>query len=157
MREAETSRFLPNLSATRQLGQELGQQAQAGDILLLRGDLGAGKTSLTQGIAQGLGISDPVTSPTFALLHEYHEGRLPLYHFDLYRLEEADIVAQGFSEYWEQGDGLTVLEWAERLGSHTPSDCLELLLEYRDEGRLAIMRAHGDRSTVWLEKMADER
>lgn len=154
MKETETQRFLADLDATLQFGQALGRTAQEGDVLLLRGDLGAGKTSLTQGIAQGLGITDAVTSPTFALLHEYPEGRIPLYHFDLYRLVEADIRAQGFPDYWERGDGLTVLEWAERLGSLTPGECLEVQLTHAPAGRQVRLRAHGDRSMAWLESLS---
>lgn len=153
MKETETQRFLADPHATLQLGQALGRTAMEGDVLLLRGELGAGKTLLSQGIAQGLGITDAVTSPTFALLHEYPEGRIPLYHFDLYRLEEADIAAQGFPDYWERGDGLAVLEWAERLGRLTPRECLEVQLTHADEGREVLLRAHGNRSAAWLEQL----
>lgn len=142
--------MLPDPDATACLGHALGQTAQAGDIILLSGDLGAGKTTLTQAIARGLGIAERVTSPTFSLLHEYDEGRVPLYHFDLYRLTQEDIAAQDFPDYWEQGDGLAVLEWSERLGSLTPPDRLDLHLEHAGEARVATMTAHGDRARQWL-------
>ena len=98
---------------TRRLGEALGALLQPGDMLLLTGDLGAGKTTLTQGIGAGLGVRDVINSPTFTILKE-HEGRLPLYHFDLYRIESPDeIYALGFEEYF-QADGVSVVEWAER-------------------------------------------
>lgn len=145
---------LPDPDATARLGHALGRTARAGDIILLSGDLGAGKTTLTQAIARGLGIEERVTSPTFSLLHEYDEGRVPLYHFDLYRLTEEDISAQAFPDYWEQGDGLAVLEWAERLGSLTPPDRLDIHLEHAGEGRVATLTAHGDRARRWLAEIS---
>ncbi len=98
---------------TRQLGEVLGALLQPGDLLLLTGDLGAGKTTLTQGIGAGLGVREVINSPTFTILKEY-EGRLPLYHFDLYRIESPEeVYALGFDEYF-QADGGSVVEWAER-------------------------------------------
>jgi tRNA threonylcarbamoyladenosine biosynthesis protein TsaE len=98
---------------TRRLGEALGALLQPGDMLLLTGDLGAGKTTLTQGIGAGLGVRDVINSPTFTILKE-HEGRLPLYHFDLYRIESPDeIYMLGFDEYF-QANGVSVVEWAER-------------------------------------------
>lgn len=141
---------LPDPDATARLGLALGRSAQAGDIILLSGDLGAGKTTLTQAIARGLGIEERVTSPTFSLLHEYDEGRVPLYHFDLYRLTEDDIAAQAFPDYWEDGDGLAVLEWSERLGSLTPAERLDIHLDHAGDSRVAILSAHGARARAWL-------
>ena len=98
---------------TRRLGALLGGVLAAGDVVLLSGALGAGKTAFTQGIAVGLGVRGAVNSPTFTLLKEY-EGRLPLYHFDLYRIEDPDeVLALGFAEYFA-GAGVSVIEWAER-------------------------------------------
>ncbi len=93
-------------------GKRLGEQAAAGDVFALLGDLGVGKTVFTQGFADGLGIEGPVNSPTFTILQIYEEGRLPLYHFDVYRIgdpEEMDEI--GFEEY-TQGDGVCLIEWA---------------------------------------------
>lgn len=93
-------------------GKKLGEQAQAGDVFALLGDLGVGKTVFTQGFARGLGIEEPVNSPTFTILQIYEEGRMPLYHFDVYRIgdpEEMDEI--GFEEYTE-GDGVCLIEWA---------------------------------------------
>jgi tRNA threonylcarbamoyladenosine biosynthesis protein TsaE len=99
--------------ATLRLGERLGRACAPGDLILLRGDLGAGKTTLTQGIARGLGISGAVNSPTFTLIKEY-AGRLPLFHVDLYRLDDPEHVgALGLEDYLERG-GVTVVEWADR-------------------------------------------
>lgn len=98
---------------TRRLGVLLGELLRPGDVVLLQGPLGAGKTALTQGIAAGLGVRGTVNSPTFTILKEY-EGRLPLHHFDLYRIEDPEeLYALGFDEYF-LGDGVSVVEWAER-------------------------------------------
>lgn len=143
---------LPDADATRRLGRLLGQLAEAGDVLLLHGDLGAGKTTLTQGLAQGLEIEDRITSPTFALLHEY-DGRLPLYHFDLYRLDSPDLSALGFEEVWEDGHGVVVIEWPERLGAHTPAEHLDVTLTIQEDGRLATLSAAGDRPRRLLQDL----
>lgn len=108
-------------SCTRDIGAALGSVAQSGDVVLLCGDLGAGKTALTKGIAQGLGITESVTSPTFNILL-VHEGRIPLYHMDLYRLENGnqleDIDYYGTLE----ADGLTVVEWGNRFHEADPEN-----------------------------------
>lgn len=100
---------------TLRLGEQWGREAKAGWVIGLTGDLGAGKTQLVKGIARGLGIEGRIQSPTFTLVHEYREGRLPLYHIDLYRLDTAQqVFAAGLEEYFRQTDGVTVVEWAER-------------------------------------------
>lgn len=109
-----------SLARTHALGKALGSALEAGDVILLSGDLGAGKTMLAQGIGAGLGVHEVVNSPTFTILKEY-AGRLPLYHFDLYRIESPDeLYALGFDEYFA-GDGVCVVEWAER-GEPTQPD-----------------------------------
>ena len=103
---------------TLRIGAELGERLQPGDALLLTGDLGAGKTTLTQGIALGLGVAERPRSPTFVMATEYH-GRLPLYHLDLYRVDElAELGDLGLDEYLN-GDGVTVVEWADRAPTHS--------------------------------------
>lgn len=98
---------------TQQLGARLGRLLEPGDVVLLHGDLGAGKTAFTQGIGEGLGVRERVNSPTFTLLKEY-SGRMPLYHFDLYRIEDAEeLYTLGFEGYFI-GEGVCVVEWAER-------------------------------------------
>lgn len=106
---------------TRALGRSLAQKLQPGDVLLLLGNLGAGKSEMTRGIAEGLGVSGPVTSPSFTILNVYDDGRIPLYHFDWYRLESAEeLFEMGMDEYLG-GDGVAVVEW--------PSQCPEAIPE----------------------------
>lgn len=122
---------------TQRLGVRLGELLEAGDVVLLQGGLGAGKTVFAQGIAQGLGVQDPVTSPTFTLIHEY-EGRLPLYHVDLYRLAgDLEAGAIGLEEYlW--GEGVTLIEWAERATALLPSEYMTVALRPVAETKRAI-------------------
>ncbi len=102
---------------TRDIGQSLARQLRAGDVLLLLGDLGAGKSELTRGIAKGLGVAGPVSSPSFTILNVYDDGAVPLYHFDWYRLNsEEELYGMGMDEYLG-GDGIAVIEW--------PSQCPE--------------------------------
>jgi tRNA threonylcarbamoyladenosine biosynthesis protein TsaE len=124
---------------TERLGEALGRLVVPGDVILLSGDLGAGKTTFTRGLARGAGVSEPVTSPSFTLLHEY-AGRLPVYHFDLYRLTaEEELAELGLMEYL-YGDGVAVVEWPALLGRQTPPDhlALDLLLAPGDVRRLTV-------------------
>jgi tRNA threonylcarbamoyladenosine biosynthesis protein TsaE len=128
--------FLADAAATRKLGIALGHLLNAGNVILLEGDLGAGKTTLVQGIGEGLGISDPIVSPTFTLINEYMEGRLPLYHLDLYRLEPKQVAALNLETYWEGVEvilGIVAIEWAERM-PYKPDSYLRVNLTYADEG-----------------------
>ena len=106
---------------TEGLGEVLAPLLRAGDVLLLSGDLGAGKTQLVKGIARGLGVSEPITSPTFNILL-VHPGRLPLYHFDLYRLEFAEQLED--VDYWAtlEADGVSAVEWGDRFADAMPLD-----------------------------------
>ena len=100
---------------TARIAAERASQLRAGDIILYEGDMGAGKTTFTKGLAAALGITDPVTSPTFALVNEYTEGRLPLFHFDLYRIDSYDdLYAIGFLDYLDRG-GIIAAEWSENI------------------------------------------
>jgi len=112
-------------SDTENLGFILGQEAKKGDIFCLTGDLGAGKTVFAQGLALGLGYSGRVTSPTFTLMNEYVGGRLPMYHFDLYRLEngEEDMETIGYEDYF-YGNGVALVEWAELAGDAIPGHAI---------------------------------
>ncbi|MZP29892.1 tRNA (adenosine(37)-N6)-threonylcarbamoyltransferase complex ATPase subunit type 1 TsaE [Heliobacterium undosum] len=124
--------MLPDESATEELGRWLAERVQPGDILLLHGDLGAGKTTLVRGLARSLGYGGRVTSPTFTLVHEY-EGRVPIYHFDLYRLGEPDQVWEiGWADYL-RGEGVLCIEWPERLGGLIPDEALTIRLSHLDE------------------------
>jgi tRNA threonylcarbamoyladenosine biosynthesis protein TsaE len=117
--------------ATLRLGERLGRAALPGDLILLRGDLGAGKTTFAQGIARGLGVTGAVNSPTFTLIKEY-AGRLSLYHVDLYRLDALEeIEALGIEDYLELG-GVCVVEWADRADPLWPAD--RLRVDLRAEG-----------------------
>ena len=110
---------------TENLGIILGHEAKKGDIFCLCGNLGAGKTVFTKGFAKGLGYTGPVTSPTFTLMNEYVGGRLPLYHFDLYRLEggESDLESIGYEDYFF-GNGVCLVEWAELAGNAIPEKAI---------------------------------
>jgi len=130
--------LLKTLTDTLAFGRLLGQDAQPGDVICLDGDLGAGKTTLTQAIAQGLEVpaGEYVTSPSFAILHEY-QGRMPLYHMDFYRLTDAaDIQDLGLDEYLYLS-GLAVLEWCERAGDLVPATRLKItMITLPDESRM---------------------
>lgn len=127
-----------SLAQTQRLGARLGELLHGGELLLLDGDLGTGKTSLTQGIAEGLGVREVVSSPTFTLLKEY-EGRLPLYHFDLYRLDDAsEILDLGFEEYFESG-GVCVVEWANKAEYIWPSEHLRVRLKIVSETKRGML------------------
>jgi len=127
---------------TMRLGHRLGQLLGPGDVVALRGPLGSGKTTLTKGIAAGLGVAEPrwVTSPTFVLVHQY-EGRLPVYHIDAYRLRgPADAEALGMEEMFF-GDGVAIVEWAERIEAALPPERLEVVLEIvgEEERQLTLL------------------
>lgn len=114
---------------TRALGERLAHQLKAGDVLLLLGDLGAGKSELTRGIAKGMGIAATVASPSFTILNVYDEGRLPLYHFDWYRLNDAEeLYEMGMDEYLG-GDGVAVVEWPSQCPEAIPETRLEISIE----------------------------
>lgn len=104
-----------SIEETQAVGEAWAQEARAGWVIGLRGDLGAGKTQLVKGLARGLGVTEKISSPTFALVNEYQSGRLPLFHLDLYRLDlRAQIIAAGLEDYFYQSRGVTVAEWIER-------------------------------------------
>ncbi|MGI9087802.1 MAG: tRNA (adenosine(37)-N6)-threonylcarbamoyltransferase complex ATPase subunit type 1 TsaE [Chthoniobacterales bacterium] len=124
--------------ATLEMGMKIGQNANAGDVFALVGDLGAGKTQFVKGLVAGVGSDTAVTSPTFTLVHEYPGGRCPVYHFDFYRLESADAVtALGFDDYLN-GDGICVLEWADRFRELIPARARWISLQVKSETERAI-------------------
>ena len=111
---------------TRERGKALAALLRAGDVILLEGELGAGKSELARGIARGLGVRETVTSPSFTILNVYESGRLPLYHFDWYRLEsEEELYELGMDEYLG-GDGVALVEWPEQCPDAVPEDCLRI-------------------------------
>ena len=127
-------------AATRALGGRLAAVAHAGDLVCLLGELGAGKTQLAKGFAAGLGVTDVVASPTFVLMAEY-EGRLPLFHLDLYRLDDAaDVLAGGLLDD-RQASGVVLVEWAERLGPALPAARIDIVIGgTADEPRSIALR-----------------
>ncbi|MEG4303766.1 tRNA (adenosine(37)-N6)-threonylcarbamoyltransferase complex ATPase subunit type 1 TsaE [Microcoleus sp. D3_18a_C4] len=138
--------LLPDSEATCKFGVALGRSLAAGTVILLQGDLGAGKTTLVQGIAEGLGISDSIESPTFTLINEYFGGRIPLYHLDLYRLEAEEVEALHLESYWdglERDLGIVAIEWAERL-QYKPENYLQISLSYLDNGRQIEVIGNGE-------------
>jgi len=140
-----------SLDETRALGIKIGEKVQEGTVITLSGDLGAGKTTLTQSIAKGLGITKTVSSPTFTICKIYH-GRLPLYHFDAYRLEgsEEDL---GFEEMIE-GDGLAVIEWPQYVDYLIPEDVLNISIRLTGEQQREMsFTAQGEKSIQLLKEI----
>jgi tRNA threonylcarbamoyladenosine biosynthesis protein TsaE len=148
---------LPDLAATFNLGAHLGNHLPAGSVLLLQGDLGSGKTTLVQGLGASLGITDAIVSPTFTLVNEYPEARLPLYHLDLYRLDPCEVGALHPEHYWQGQEfplGIVAVEWPERLwelaellgapGAFCPSTYLQLEFSRYGDGRKVNLTAVGD-------------
>ncbi len=126
-----------NANETIALGRQIGSLLRPGDVLAISGELGAGKTTFISGVAAGLGISDLVSSPSFVIINE-HFGRIPLFHIDLYRLEEGmDIEQLGIEEYFKRG-GVVAIEWAERMGDLLPDQHIDIRLEPLDDNRRSI-------------------
>ncbi|CCI82728.1 tRNA (adenosine(37)-N6)-threonylcarbamoyltransferase complex ATPase subunit type 1 TsaE [Lactobacillus hominis] len=140
------------------LGQLLGKTAQGHDLLLLNGDLGAGKTTLTKGIAKALGIKRPVKSPTFTIVREYREGSMPLFHMDMYRLEDGDLSSIDMPSYLAE-NGLVVIEWPEFIIDSLPDDYLQLTIKRIDDSwdstkRKIEVEAEGKRNQDWWQGVA---
>ena len=127
--------IIKNEQETESFGRALAEELKAGDVLALIGDLGTGKTALTRYIAKGLGIDERITSPTFTIVKEYTEGRLPLYHFDVYRVRDEDELFNiGIEEYFF-GSGICIVEWADLILDILPENAKFIYLEYgKDEG-----------------------
>lgn len=140
---------------TDALAAKIADLVEPGDFIALKGDLGAGKTRFAQGVAAGIGVSkgSPVTSPTYTLMN-IHAGRIPLYHFDLYRLScEAEVVDLGFAEYFN-GNGVCLVEWPEKLSAELPGERLEICFSYIDDSvRKIELIPFGARFTDLLKRM----
>jgi tRNA threonylcarbamoyladenosine biosynthesis protein TsaE len=154
---------LLDVAATHAAGRALGHLLGAGDSVSLSGEMGAGKTSLSQGIAQGLGVNDAVNSPTFALVQEYACGRLPLVHADLYRLEhERELTELGLAEVLDEGRAVVLVEWAERFPQLGPFD-LSVWLHHSQHGEEhgRVINAMGmsprgrELATAWMAALDD--
>ena len=114
---------------TRLLGEKIGQKAKGGEIILLNGDLGVGKTVFSKGLGAGLGIEEPISSPTFTVLQIYESGRLPLYHFDVYRIADVEEMDEiGYEDYF-YGRGVCLIEWAELISEILPSEVIRVTIE----------------------------
>ncbi len=127
-----------NPAETEEIGRRFANNVDMGSVLALEGDLGSGKTQFTKGLVAGLGSSIPVTSPTFTIIHEYPGGRLPVYHFDFFRLEDQESVARlGLDDYLF-GDGISVIEWADRFPEFIPEQARWILFEIKSENARTI-------------------
>lgn len=125
---------------TFSLGINIGRKAKAGQVITLVGDLGVGKTVFTKGLARGLGITEPVSSPTFTIVQEYREGRLPLYHFDVYRIGDLEEMEEiGYEDYF-YGDGVCLVEWANLIEELIPENAASVVIEKNLEKGLDYRR-----------------
>ena len=123
---------------TRELGKRLAEQLKAGDVILLEGDLGAGKSEFARGVAKGLGVTETVTSPSFTILNVYESGKLPLYHFDWYRLESSEELYElGMDEYLG-GNGIALVEWPAQCPDAVPEECLRIRITATGENSRRI-------------------
>ena len=142
--------YTKNEEELLELGKRLGALLEKNDVLILTGELGAGKTTFTKGLAKGLQISQMIKSPTYTIVREY-EGRLPLYHLDVYRIgEDPDSIDLDDFLF---GEGVTVIEWGELLGDSLPDDYLKLTLVKKDDGRELVFESQGRRSQELLEEL----
>ncbi len=150
-------RITRSAQQTQSIGRTLASSLQPGDLLCLRGELGAGKTTFIQGLAQGLGVADLVTSPSFTLIHQ-HPGGIPLCHIDLYRIGPADVPEIGLEELLDC-DAVVAVEWAEKLPPGLCRDALEIEITFHEAGehtrRLSI-RARGPRAAHLLSHLAEK-
>ncbi len=153
----ELVRISRSADDTRALGGSLAAHLVPGDLICLYGDLGAGKTTFIQGLARGLGVSDPVTSPSFTLIHE-HRGRLPFYHLDLYRLGAEDLAEAGIEEALDTA-AVVAVEWAERLPPGLRRGALAVQIDFGEEGpnsRVLRLRPLGERSARIVGRLREE-
>lgn len=122
-----------NAEETFKLGVKIGEQARPGEIYTLNGDLGVGKTVFTQGVAKGLGIEEPVNSPTFTIVQVYEEGKMPFYHFDVYRIGDIEEMEEiGYDDYFF-GNGVCLIEWAELIQELLPEQIISVTIEKNPE------------------------
>lgn len=148
--------FLSNSpEETAQLAKKIAKKLTPGVVITLEGDLGAGKTTFTKALAKGLGISRNVNSPTFTIIKEYHEGRLPLYHMDVYRIEDEEEDL-GFDEYFE-GKGVTVVEWAHLIESQLPQHRLDISIKYIEGNqRKIILKPYGEQYIDFCKELLED-
>lgn len=134
--------IIKNENDTKEFGLKLANQLKPGDVVALVGDLGTGKTTLSKYIAQGLGIDEVITSPTFTIVQEYHQGKMPLYHFDVYRIGDIEeMYEMGYEEYFF-GEGVSLVEWADMIEEIIPEDAKIIFIEYGAEEGQRIYRCN---------------
>lgn len=145
---------LSSLEETNKFGVKLGQLLEVGSIICLNGDLGAGKTTLTKAIGVGLGVDDHITSPTFAIMNQY-EGRFPMYHFDVYRLNGWEQLEDIGAEEYFYGDGVCLIEWADTIEEYLPKERLEirLVITGEESSRDLELIPHGERYIELIEEL----
>lgn len=146
-----------NIKETEKVGYTLGKLLSGGEVLCMTGDLGAGKTTMTQSIAKGLEVEDYVTSPTFTIINEY-KGRFSLYHFDVYRINDVDEMYDlGYEEYF-YSDGVSIIEWADIIEEILPKERLNIEINKKDnnESREIIISGSGNKYLNIIEKMKEE-
>lgn len=137
--------YLKEENDTLELGKKIGNLLFDGALLCLNGDLGAGKTSITKGIALGIGISEDITSPTFTIVNEYSENNRLLYHFDVYRIgDSSEMYDIGFDEYMES-DGIKIIEWSDIIDDILPKERLNIRIRYEIQGRSVQIDSSGDK------------
>lgn len=130
---------------TETFGEKLSSYLKVGDVILMNGDLGVGKTTMTRGLARGLGIKKNVKSPTFTLIREYQDGKIPLYHMDAYRLESSPDEDLGFDEYFN-GDGITIVEWPQFIKDEVPKDHMSINIKrINDDDRKIEIKLYGSK------------
>ena len=132
--------YIKNEQETRSFGKKLAAELAPGIVIALTGDLGTGKTALTKSIAEGLGITEVITSPTFNIVKEYYSGRIPMYHFDVYRIGDIDEMYElGYEEYF-YGNGVYIVEWADLIEDIIPEDAIRIDIEYGENEGERIYR-----------------
>lgn len=140
---------------TIKIAMQLSKYILPGSIICLSGDLGTGKTAFTQGLGKGLGITDHITSPSYTIINEYYTASMPLYHFDVYRLESPDEIFElGCDEYFF-GEGVTIIEWAEKIKEVLPKEKLWITIKYgkKPNERVISMNAYGNKNKAILKEM----
>ena len=136
--------YLENEEKTREIGSKLGELLTPKSVICLIGDLGAGKTTMTQSLARALGVDDYITSPTFTIVNEY-EGNMPLYHFDVYRIGSSEEMYDiGYDEYINS-DGVCIIEWANLIEDILPDEYLYIEMNYKETGREMILTPKGEK------------
>jgi tRNA threonylcarbamoyl adenosine modification protein YjeE len=144
---------LADATATRRLGAAIAETCVAGTIVLLQGPLGAGKTTLADGVIRALG-GGPATSPTFVIAHAHERGRIPIWHLDLYRMDDERQVADLDLAQYVSDSAITLCEWPERAPATWPEDVVTIVLSVEGESRRAVLKAGGPKSSATLEKIA---